>query len=360
MEGFLGAGNYGVARMNGGFSARPFLGLAPQGDVGAHVMRDLRAMLKMRGGTLERYPDYPEVGGLGLIWLAPWDGETQLRIADLDPWFVEICRRVRLAVGADGRLVARTAGTAVARIAAKELNGITGDFWAPVNRDEGKAFSLDARGFSTRVMARLLFGEGGKSLFDLPPAMMLQPGEGAMRLVARGITRGQGKTEGLHERIIPFRHQIATAFASPDSRAALAAIAERLQKEAEQVGKALRLGCAVVACGGGEPSKDHYAAAAPYQHRLDATVEAMFFGALQDRFENTGAIAAKASWLRALIGAATALLAEAAETIPCTALTRPRARVRAQRAFRSALWGPKSLLADDRALIEEKADGVAG
>ena len=36
MAGFLGAGNYGIARMNGGFSARPCLGLAPaDGGLGA-------------------------------------------------------------------------------------------------------------------------------------------------------------------------------------------------------------------------------------------------------------------------------------------------------------------------------------
>jgi CRISPR system Cascade subunit CasA len=361
MEGFLGAGNYGVARMNGGFSARPFLGLAPEGGVGAHVSRDMRAMLALRGAMLETYEVYPEHGGLGLTWLAPWDGATALRMADLDLWFVEVCRRVRLVAEPAGRLSARSVGTASARIAAKELNGVTGDFWAPVNRDEGKAFSLDARGFSTRVLTRLLFGEGGKTLFTLSPAMAPQPGEGAMRLVARGVTRGQGKTEGLHERIVPFRRRTASAFAASLEHERLAALAEHLQKEADQVGKALRLGCAVVACGGGAPSKDDYAAAAPYQSRLNAVVESQFFEALQDRFEagEADAPAARAPWLRSLVKAATALLSEAAETIPCATLNRPRARVRAWRAFRGALWGPKSLLADDRALIEETADAAA-
>jgi CRISPR system Cascade subunit CasA len=362
MEGYSGKTRYGVTRMKHGDATRAFLGLAPEGGVGAHVSRDMRAMLALRGAMLETYEFYPEHGGLGLTWLAPWDGATALRMADLDLWFVEVCRRVRLVTEPAGRLSARSVGTASARIAAKELNGVTGDFWAPVNRDDGKAFSLDARGFSTRVLTRLLFGEGGKTLFTLSPAMAPQPGEGAMRLVARGVTRGQGKTEGLHERIIPFRRRTASAFATPHERERLAALAEHLQKEADQVGKALRLGCAVVTLGGGTPKKkEHYAAAAAYQSRIDAVVDAQFFAALQDRFEagEADAPAARAPWLRSLVKTATALLSEAAETIPCATLNRPRARVRAWRAFRGALWGPKSLLADDRALIEETADAAA-
>ena len=35
MEGFLGAGNYGISRMNGGFASRPAVGLAPAGGPGA-------------------------------------------------------------------------------------------------------------------------------------------------------------------------------------------------------------------------------------------------------------------------------------------------------------------------------------
>ena len=43
MAGFLGSGNYGIARMNGGFSARVCLGLAPvDGQMGAHLCNDIR------------------------------------------------------------------------------------------------------------------------------------------------------------------------------------------------------------------------------------------------------------------------------------------------------------------------------
>lgn len=56
---FLGAGNYGIARMNGGFSSRPCLGLAPpDGGPGAHLYRDLNAMLAHRPALLRSYPRY--------------------------------------------------------------------------------------------------------------------------------------------------------------------------------------------------------------------------------------------------------------------------------------------------------------
>ncbi len=73
--------------MNGGFSARPCLGLAPaDGGLGAHLFHDLCRMLAGRAALLEDYPDYfdPE-NGLALLWLEPWDGRKSLDLRRLDP-----------------------------------------------------------------------------------------------------------------------------------------------------------------------------------------------------------------------------------------------------------------------------------
>ena len=49
MEGFGGAGNYGISRMNGGLGNRPAVSLAPSGQgPGAHVKRDIIALLEHR------------------------------------------------------------------------------------------------------------------------------------------------------------------------------------------------------------------------------------------------------------------------------------------------------------------------
>jgi CRISPR system Cascade subunit CasA len=353
MEGFLGAGNYGIARMNGGFSSRAFLGLAPRGGLGAHLRRDLRAMLAQRDALLELYTQYPLDGGLALTWLKPWDGTTSLSIDQLDLWFVEICRRVRLCRRPDGRLEARSIGTAVARIDAKALQGVTGDFWAPVNDAEGKAFSLDARGFSTAVLNRLLFVSQGSVAFRLAPALEPLPDEQEMLLVGRGVTRGQGKTEGFHERIIPFAGAALEALGDAEGRQHLGHLADRQQKEVAAIARALRFACAIVAANGGDPSKDDYDAGEPFLRRLDLEAEAGFFAALQDRF-NQGE-AAKAPYLRRLVQAAETLLQEAAGSIPCASIHRPRSRARAEAAFGGTLWGPKSDLVNDKALIMEIA-----
>ena len=145
MAGFLGAGNYGIVRMNGGFSARPCLGLAPEkGGLGAHLFHDMRRMLEERGCLLRSYPDYyrPE-NGAALLWTVPWDGTTSLDLGDLDPYFIEVCRRVRLGLE-DRRIAARTAGSKKSRIAAKAANGNIGDFWTPVSRGDAKALSLSS------------------------------------------------------------------------------------------------------------------------------------------------------------------------------------------------------------------------
>ena len=125
--GFLGAGNYGVARMNGGFSARPCLGIAPAaGGVGAHLRCDVLRMLATREILLDKYRQYfqPE-GGKTLLWLEPWDGSDSCDLMSLDPYFIEICRRVRL-VDEGGALSARSAPSRKARIEAKAARGDVG------------------------------------------------------------------------------------------------------------------------------------------------------------------------------------------------------------------------------------------
>lgn len=359
MEGFLGAGNYGIARMNGGFSARAFLGLAPPGGVGAHLRRDIVALLAGRERLLAQdHTFYPEVGGHALLWTLPWDGSASLSVETLDPWFVEICRRVRFVPASEGFSV-RTGGSTVARVDAKALKGNTGDFWIPVDEVEGKALSLDARGFNARVLCRILFKEAGKSVFRLPPALTPLPGEGETRLVARGLARGQGKTEGYHDRTIPLSRAMKRALSEPAARDRLGLLAEEQQKDIAQVQGALRLGCAVVANGGSDekPDKADYDRASPFTARLDAQAEATFFDWLDRRAE--GGDEARHAHLRGLIDLAERLLDESAATIPCPAQQRWRARARAPRAFRGKLFEDKGALSGLRETLHarEVVDG---
>ena len=153
--GFLGAGNYGIARMNGGFATRPWVGLVPSDGVGAHWRRDLTVLLRRRDWFFERVEEFAEADGAGLLWCLPWDGERSLGLDELDPWFIEICRRVRLYHDETGMIRARSIGSSAARVAAKERKGNVGDPWIPI--DLGKESAAYNTAPNYRVMSGVLF-----------------------------------------------------------------------------------------------------------------------------------------------------------------------------------------------------------
>lgn len=208
-EGFLGAGNYGISRMNGGFASRCGVGISPGAAWGVRWLRDVRALQNDRDSVVSTF-DLNDAQGHALIWLLPWDGLDSVVFTALDPWYIEICRRIRL-INVRG-LQARTTGSKVPRIAAKDLNGATGDPWMPVATNDAKALTITQRGFDYELASELLLGNKYKK----PAAQVLlsaDPGEG-LQLVAQGLTRGKGKTEGYHERCIPISKRIRQAFVS--------------------------------------------------------------------------------------------------------------------------------------------------
>ena len=352
MAGFLGAGNYGIARMNGGFSARSCLGLAPaDGGLGAHVFHDVRRMLTGRTALLESYPDYFDpMHGLALTWLEPWDGMLSLDLRRLDPYFIEVSRRVRLRVDESG-FVAWTASSKAARIAAKDAHGNLGDFWTPVSRQDGKAMSLSVVGFRYDRLAKLILDEAA---FSHPAAMRVDTTQSVRwRVIARGVAGGQGKTEGYHERSdIAFDRKTVSALLRPQQRNALASLAEAQIEEIREVEKALRLGVAVAASGGKDASdltKADRAHANPYARRLDTAADVQFFAALENRFlavTETAVADSRAKFARDLIDAAEELLNEAVDAVPCPAVRRHRARTRAISAFWGRLRRPQSVFSD--------------
>ncbi|MCY3590467.1 MAG: type I-E CRISPR-associated protein Cse1/CasA [Acidobacteria bacterium] len=352
MAGFLGAGNYGVARMNGGFSARPCLGLAPaDGGFGAHLFHDMQRMLQNRPKLLERLSEYYRTeNGTALLWTAPWDGTTSFDLGDLDPYFIEICRRVRLCIK-DRRIVAKTAGSKKSRVAAKAAHGNVGDFWTPVSKGDAKALSLSSAGFRYDRLNKLLFDGNA---YDLPPAMTVAAtAKRRWRVVARGMAGGQGKTDGYHERNdIVFAPRVATAFGRKEERDELAAISSRLLDEIAEVSRALRLGVAVAASGGkllADLSKSDRTHGSPYARRFDAWVDPRFFGAVEQRFVAGGQAtrkAERASFARDMVAVAETILKGAVESLPCPAIRRHRARARAFSAFYGSLRGAKSVFND--------------
>lgn len=362
--GYLGAGNYGVARMNGGYSARPCVGLAPaDGGLGAHLLHDMRRMLVHRRRLLDDYGQYfqPE-DGKSLLWLEPWDGTVSLRLRDLDPYFIEVCRRIRL-VSAGSVIQARVATTKKARIEAKAANGNVGDFWTPVSAKDAKAFSLSGAGFRYDKLAKLVLDEGS---FHHPASMEVDGGgrrKQRWRLVVRGVAAGQGKTEGYHERSdIEFAQRTAKAlFSIGTDRNSLAKIAEAQIEEISEVQKALRLGIAIAAAGGrstSELKKRDYSHSSPWSRQLNAVADQRFFRALEERFlaDEDEKPKKRREFSKSLIADAKRLLREAIDSVPCTSIQRHKARVRGEGAFWGCLRSTKGIFSNQPEIFEWKKE----
>ena len=365
MAGFLGSGNYGIARMNGGFSARPCLGLVPsKGLVGAHLFHDVQRMIEGRDKLLEDYSNYyAPTGGLALLWIESWDGTKQADLRTLDPYFIEICRRVRLRLEGD-QFVAWTASSKSARINAKAAKGNLGDFWTPVENKESKALSLSSVGFPYKRLVELLFKN---ETYNKPPSMRVEGGANdKWQLVARGIAGGQGKTEGYHERTdIAFANKTASVFRTAESNR-LAEIAQEQIEEISEVTDALRFGIAIAASGGKEPgdlTKSDRAHATSFARRLEVVADTEFFAMLQDRFlaeDDTAAARHRAVFARLLINAARKLLNEAIDSVPCASIRRHRARARATSAFEGKVRGEKSIFSDQPEIFNTRETNNVG
>jgi len=332
MEGFLGAGNYGISRMNGGFANRPALGVAPPGGPGAHLRRDVRRLITMKG----RPPlsnICAERDGLALVWLRPWDGTTSLPASALDPLYIEVCRRVRLQTEGTA-ITARVGGSKAARIA-PPTGGVTGDPWTPVrpDKDGQKALTVDARGFSYRPLVDLLFPRDGQRA-PLQVEVDEDVTDG-LTLVARALVRGQGKTEGYHERRVPLSRKVSRRGMHTPTDPVSQAAHDRVQLAGDMAG-ALRFALIALFENGPakvDPSNDAAGRKAkPFVARFEREVDLTFFEALWQEAEQDGADARRAEragWLHALLRTADALLDEADHAAAKASRRRFRARVNA-------------------------------
>ena len=108
--------------------------------------------------------------------------------------------------------------------------------------------------------------------------------------------------------------------------------------------RVLRHAVSVFAAGGdtGNVSDEHRARANPWANKLDEIVDADFFEDLQTEFEEAGEDERKRirlDWQRTLVSDARGLLHQAEEALPCPAIQRYRARVRAESVFNGRIRG---------------------
>lgn len=359
MEGYGGRGNFGIARMNGGSSSRPLLGLAPatldggDPDPSSWWRRDIARLLVIRQERREEAPGRP--GGPALLWTLAWPEGQQLALAELDPWAIEVCRRIRLTED-DGRIAARRANSAEARIAAKAFKGVTGDPWAPVSAgQDSKGLTLGEADFTYRKLCDLMFtGE-----WHLAPLARPGPDEGPSLLVAEALSRGNSKTDGFKSRVVPVPERSIRLFGS----AGPGDVAKTQIAEIKVFDEALRNALALMAAGGDadKVGKKHYARSTLARARFDRRADILFFPALwtrlgaEDEAERETAVVA---FLRTLLTSAHEVLEQELPGIPCQATMRPRALVRARGVFRTRVARGPDGSAGFRFLFEKETVDV--
>lgn len=329
-QGFLGAGNYGIARMNGGFASRPGVGFSPSMEGGKRFVRDVNRLLGGREMLLEAVSAKARRGTpLGLVWCRPWDGATSLSLDDLDPYFIEICRRVRLVTSSDGHIVAHRGSSKAARIDAKLAAGKTGDAWTPIGKKNATSLTVPEAGFSYERVSDLLGPEWAMGI-----AGELTRSDGAQPFwVGQVLVRGQGKTGGYHERWIPIPPAVQPYLLSSERRTELAHTA-RAWVEAAKDARLRVLKPAVIALVQGGTDKPNYEddRVGPVLRRFDAEIDAAFFAQLFEHVEQDGERSI-AHWQRWLYARARASLESAIDALPTSAARRERAIARADSAL---------------------------
>ena len=358
-DGYGGAGNHGIARMNGGSSSRPMLALAPSLGKDLSVApsawwkRDTQRLIAVRKSGEEQAVG--KAGGQALLWCLNWPEGNQLDLRSLDPWFIEVCRRVRL-TGTDGMVRAERATSKAARSAAKAFKGNVGDPWAPVHQTEEKSLTLSGGNFDYAQLCKLLFSRE----WTVPLLARPHSDDGdEMLLVAEALSRGNSKTEGFKSRVVPMPGKAARFFSSKTA----ATLAKAQLREVKAFDLALRNGLALAAAGGSRESvgKTHYAHTIPARRQFDRVADALFFPSLWKRFAARGetdvaVFHAKRAFLKALKKGADQVFNTSLPAMPCTAIHRPRAEARARGRFMATL---RTSEACRELFITEETDAAA-
>lgn len=346
-EGFLGAGNYGISRMNGGFASRLGIGIAAVGAWGQRWATDAARLLAQRAAIAKEH-DLRARDGYALLWLLPWSGAESLAMGMLDPLYIEICRRVRLVAYAD-RITAHTTGSKTARVAAKALNGVTGDAWTPVDTAKAKALTVGPAGFDYKLMSELLSGQN----YTQGAAWRLNgwPSDVKLQVVAQAAARGQGKTDGYHERRIPISPRMRRLLAGHDDERAVVANAVKKRINAiATLRKLLWHALALLFANGGQDgiSDAVKERASRFANSFERDEDSRFFIDLAAEIEagETDRSTLRLQWQDGLAQRAEAVLRRAFDTGPRSGVQRYKARSAALARFHGGLRGPKPILPD--------------
>lgn len=192
--GYMGAKTYGISRMNSGSGSRPFVTWRGGLRFGSRFNRDVGALIAQRPALLgPPYPYRPD--GKTLLWIDSWNGTASLSLSSLNPFYIEIARRVRI-TNSQGVLAVLSATSTVTRIAADQMKGNVGDPWMPLSRTTNGALTVSETGLTPQLLRDLIFGDG-----NIQPAAMQEATQtsSAGWVTASVFVRGNCTTDGFHE-----------------------------------------------------------------------------------------------------------------------------------------------------------------
>ena len=357
MEGFAGRANYGISRMPSGYGNRPAFSITPSERHGLHIRRDIEGLLEHRPSLLTEY--MMSNVGIGLVWVIPWDGTKAeaLILSALDPFYIEICRRIRL--HCQGReLKATRANSDSKRII--DVKGLTGDPWAPTSKVPNKQGTptsfLGPRKLGYARVVEGLTSSDWEQPYLLRPVRSERDSLGTMQLVARGMVRGEGRTEGYHERIIPLKPKTMQALGKTRGVQEWGDIARDRITQVGIVQSILRHAVATLSAHGNSDPKMHRNGhpspnelARPWIAQLDSVVDSSFFEDLQTEFEAAPGErkSIRIRWLMngqdGVVDLARNILLRSGEALPCRTVHRYRALANANNVFEGRLPGPRGL-----------------
>lgn len=236
-------------------------------------------------------------------------------------------------------------GSKAARIAAKDLNGLTGDAWTPIDVDGGKALTITANGFTYKLVSELMFG--GK--YQAPVAQNFDHSTkgDSLVFVTQGVTRGQGKTEGYHERRVPVTPKVRGLLMT-NQKAHLERIAGRRISAIGEVRKLLWLALAVFFGNGtsGDSSEGNKTKASKFSMPFEVAEDSRFFDDLNEEMEATDPDAQRLQWLLGLVERAETILKRAFDTGPRSGIQKYRAQSAALSRFHGGLRSDKFPIPD--------------
>ena len=351
MAGQIGNGHYPISRMQSGWNSRTSFTLTSSLRWGKHIQRDIRALLKV---DFTNWPMHWD--GIPLVWTEQWDGnDADLTLDKLHPYYLEVCRRRRLATSPGG-IYARVA-TSKQRLATKSNLGVVGDPWQLVDKRDkkgNKALAMQKDSFNYRRIVDYLF-EGGD--WDLPALFSAEQGD--KYLVARGVKGDRGgQTEGYYERNIPLRPRVAQVFGRAGGTQEIADLSRDRVKQVGTVQEILRSAVATFIIKGKnvydlKPSDRRNLLSRDdvnlWPNRLDEIIDARFFEELQIEFEaeESHRQGIRQRWLMngkdGVVDHARSLLSDATESMPCPGIYRHKARVNAEGLFEGRLRGNSGL-----------------